>query len=71
MALSQPVLSEVQWKAIITKMRETYKAPVADKDVPAIIAYLTGLSAGQAANASGAATTPAPTLAHDTSGGSG
>jgi mono/diheme cytochrome c family protein len=71
MALSQPALSEDQWKAIVTKMRETYKAPVADKDVPAIIAYLTGLSARQTANISGAASAPAPALAQDRSGGSG
>lgn len=71
MALSQPALSDDQWKAIVTKMRETYKAPVADKDVPAIIAYLTGLSARQTANISGAASAPAPVLAQDRSGGSG
>jgi len=71
MALSQPALSKDQWQGIVTKMRETYKAPVADKDVPAIVAYLMGLSARQTANASGAANAPAPGLAQDTSGGSG
>ena len=43
MALTQPVLSADQWKATVTKMREVYKAPVAEQDVPAIIAYLTAL----------------------------
>jgi cytochrome c5 len=71
MALSQPALSEDQWKAIVTKMRETYKAPVADKDVAAILAYLTGLSAKQTANGSGAMGASAPALAQDSSGGSG
>jgi hypothetical protein len=71
MALTQPALSKDQWKATVTKMREVYKAPVVDKDVPAIIAYLIGLSARQPANASGAATAPVPPLAKDTSGGSG
>lgn len=71
MALSQPALSEDQWKGIVTKMRETYKAPVADKDVPAIVAYLMGLSARQTTNSSGTAGAPGPTVSQDTSGGSG
>lgn len=37
MALTQPRLSADQWKATITKMREIYKAPVAAKDVDAIV----------------------------------
>ena len=45
MALSQPVLSRDQWKAIVTKMRDVYKAPVAEEDVPAILEYLDGVSA--------------------------
>lgn len=44
MALNQPPLSADQWKAEVTKMREVYKAPVAEADVPAIVAYLTGMS---------------------------
>jgi hypothetical protein len=44
MALNQPALSVEQWKGEVTKMRETYKAPVAERDVPAIIAYLTAMS---------------------------
>jgi len=44
MALTQPRLSAEQWTAIIKKMRETYKAPVVETDVPAIVAYLTAMS---------------------------
>ncbi len=47
MALTQPALSAEQWKATVTKMKEVYKAPVADKDIPVIIDYLTALSAKQ------------------------
>ena len=43
MALSQPPLSADQWKAEVTKMREAYHAPIDEKDVPAIVAYLTAL----------------------------
>lgn len=43
MALTQPALTADQWKATVTKMREVYKAPIADRDVPAILAYLTAL----------------------------
>lgn len=44
MALTQPRLSAAQWKAIVEKMRGVYKAPVAEEDVPAIVAYLTAMS---------------------------
>lgn len=47
MVLTQPVLKPEQWKAIVTKMREVYKAPVAEADVPAIVDYLSALSAKQ------------------------
>lgn len=40
MVRMQPALTEAQWQAIITKMREAYGAQVADRDVPAILAYL-------------------------------
>ncbi|PIB92836.1 hypothetical protein [Caulobacter sp. FWC2] len=45
MALTQPALSEAQWTATVVKMRDTYKAAIADKDVPAIVQYLTKVSA--------------------------
>lgn len=51
MVLSQPPLKSEQWKAEVTKMREVYKAPVADKDVPAILAYLSATSARGAGEA--------------------
>lgn len=43
MALAQPPLTADQWKATVTKMREVYKAPVADADMPAILAYLAAM----------------------------
>ena len=45
MALNQPRLSEADWRGEVQKMRETYKATVADKDVPRIVDYLSRLSA--------------------------
>ena len=45
MVLTQPALSRPQWTAEVQKMRTTYKAPVDEKDVPAIVDYLTALSA--------------------------
>jgi cytochrome c5 len=45
MVLNQPRLSSDQWKATVEKMRETYKAPVAEKDVPAIVNFLNAMSA--------------------------
>lgn len=47
MVLTQPALSRQQWQAIVEKMQETYKAPVAASDVPAIIDYLTVTSDGK------------------------
>ncbi len=44
MALTQPRLSAEQWTAIVKKMRETYKAPVVQTDIPAIVDYLTAMS---------------------------
>ncbi|WEK46234.1 MAG: cytochrome c [Candidatus Andeanibacterium colombiense] len=46
MILTQPKLSEKQWTAIVEKMRASYKAPVPDQDVPAIVAYLSSLEPG-------------------------
>ena len=45
MALNQPRLSEADWRGEVQKMREIYKATVADKDVPQIVDYLSRLSA--------------------------
>ncbi len=71
MALTQPALSADQWKATVTKMREVYKAPVAEKDVDAIVAYLTAMPHQKAAPATGKAQDPDPKVAPDVSGGTG
>ncbi len=47
MALTQPALTADQWTATVTKMKEVYKAPVSEKDIPSIVDYLTALSAKQ------------------------
>lgn len=48
MITRQPSLSADQWKATVAKMREAYHAPVSEADVPAILAYLNGLSGAPA-----------------------
>jgi hypothetical protein len=40
MVLNQPALSAAAWQAEAEKMIQVYKAPVDQKDVPAIVAYL-------------------------------
>jgi hypothetical protein len=40
MVLNQPALSAVAWQAEAEKMIHVYKAPVDEKDVPAIVEYL-------------------------------
>jgi hypothetical protein len=44
MMTTQPALTRAQWEATVKKMREVYKAPIADDDVPPILAYLEGMS---------------------------
>jgi hypothetical protein len=46
MILNQPGLSKQTWQSEVAKMRKVYKAPIADTDVPAIIAYLTSIKPG-------------------------
>jgi cytochrome c5 len=41
MVLTQPPLPRKVWEAEVEKMRNVYKAPVADEDVKAIVDYLT------------------------------
>jgi hypothetical protein len=41
MVLNQPALSKDAWTAEVNKMINAYKAPVAPKDVNAIVDYLT------------------------------
>lgn len=65
MALSQPRLSRDQWKAIVEKMRATYKAPVPASAVPEILDYLNAMSGKLPANGSPTAAAP------DRSGGTG
>ena len=40
MVLTQPALPKAVWEAEVAKMRNVFKAPVSDGDVPAIIDYL-------------------------------
>jgi hypothetical protein len=47
MVLTQPRLSRAGWQAEVEKMRNTYKAPIAVTDVPAIVDYLASMSTGQ------------------------
>ena len=44
MVLTQPRVTRVVWQGEVEKMRNTYKAPVDEKDVPAIVDYLAGLA---------------------------
>ena len=41
MVLNQPALTAAVWQAEVAKMIHVYKAPVDEKDVPAIVDYLT------------------------------
>jgi cytochrome c5 len=43
MVLTQPTLSRAEWQSEVEKMRSTYKAPVEESDVPAIVDYLVAL----------------------------
>jgi cytochrome c5 len=43
MILTQPPLPRAGWEAEVAKMRNVYKARVDDKDVPAIVDYLTAV----------------------------
>ena len=47
MVLNQPLLSPTAWSQEVGKMRTLYRAPVAEKDVPAIVAYLSKLKTGK------------------------
>ena len=41
MVLTQPGFSQATWAGVVDKMIHAYKAPVGEKDVPAIVDYLT------------------------------
>jgi hypothetical protein len=47
MVLNQPGLTRSTWQRLVEKMRSQYKAPVANEDVPAIVAYLASHKAAQ------------------------
>jgi hypothetical protein len=47
MVLTQPSLTRSEWQGEVEKMIKTYKAPVAEADVPAIVDYLADLDAGK------------------------
>jgi len=38
---TQPILTQAQWTAEVTKMKVAYGAPIADIDAPKIVEYLT------------------------------
>jgi mono/diheme cytochrome c family protein len=40
MILTQPTMPKAFWEAEVAKMRNVYKAPISDKDVPGIVGYL-------------------------------
>ena len=71
MVLNQPALTEAQWTEEVGKMRNVYKAPVAESDVPAIIAYLTATSAKLGGPPAAKAAARPAASAPDTSGGTG
>ncbi len=41
MVLNQPALPKAAWQAVVNKMIDVYKAPVAEADAAAIVDYLT------------------------------
>ncbi len=43
MILTQPPLAKPAWEAEVAKMRNVYKAVIDEKDVPAIVDYLTAV----------------------------
>jgi hypothetical protein len=69
MALNQPPLSADQWRAEVSKMRDTYKAPVPTAAMSDIVAYLTAMSAQQGESVS--KTPMKQKAAADDSGGTG
>lgn len=43
MILTQPTMPKAFWEAEVSKMKNVYKAPIVEKDVPDIVAYLTAV----------------------------
>ena len=44
MVLVQPPLSRAEWGKEVRKMIDTYKAPIPESEVPALVDYLAGLT---------------------------
>jgi mono/diheme cytochrome c family protein len=47
--LQQPRMSREKWLSTVTKMRETYKAPIDEAAIPAIVDYLVAAQESEAA----------------------
>ncbi|MDE2229860.1 MAG: cytochrome c [Alphaproteobacteria bacterium] len=43
MIMNQPAMPKAAWEVEVNKMRNVYKAPVAEKDIPTIVEYLTAV----------------------------
>lgn len=44
--LTQPRLTRAQWQATVEKMHKVFKAPIEEKDMPAIVDYLVATNEG-------------------------
>jgi len=40
MILTQPAMPKAAWETVVAKMRDVYKAPVSEEEVPDIVTYL-------------------------------
>jgi len=47
MVLNQPALPKSAWQAEVSKMIQSYKAPVSEEDVAAIVDYLASMKAAR------------------------
>jgi mono/diheme cytochrome c family protein len=47
MVLNQPALQKSAWQGEVTKMIQSYKAPVSEEDVAAIVDYLASMKAAR------------------------
>ena len=43
MILTQPAMPKAAWETVVAKMRDVYKAPVSEEEVPDIVTYLTAV----------------------------
>ncbi|MDP5102610.1 MAG: hypothetical protein NWP98_01645 [Erythrobacter sp.] len=56
--LQQPRIPREKWQSQVTKMIETYKAPVDEQAIPAIVDYLVAVQTAQAETDGGIAPSP-------------